>query len=809
MLHSAIPMAEKPKKKLFTRRRIIILLLLAAAFLGTGFYFYRGPGRPMVDEWRAGSHLEEAKQLEESEQWVSSFQQATESMRLKPSLEAIRLIVRTGRIVGDRQILKRSLQLFQFDGATLDDRVLALRISLDLKALNAANILVGELTPEELKEPLIRFQLVRGALMSGNLKQALAIADQEAGQNDPVIDLMLAVNLARTGIEATKPEIDKRLRNVIQSKDATLSIGGFELLVSLNPSWVQKSLLEAAIERFDGDENLKPIHELHLEYLKTSVGRQDLEATVSKAIEDYRETHLKDLVVWLAKIGRFEEILEVTTEEEVQKDAKVFELRLTALEITKDWAELRSALEEPPVTVPEPLLLALQALVDSKQGEMLPAQSKWKMSMVKAWDDTERNWFYQLSQVAARAENKDMQMEMLVRAITRKDGIPPRTDVLSPLFKWLVEMKDEKRLLDVSEQLLRREPNHPLLANNFLYLKALYRKPESKDAEIMKEIVKTYPDKIQFRNSLAMVQLMLEDYQTALDTLEVKSEENTKSIDLVRAMKAHGLFGLGQQKEARTLAEAVDWSKLMSQEAEVLKLPPAPEEIHKSIYEKALYQQVDEKDAKTLEELVKAEPDNLVFRRSLVLVQLILEEYQTALAALDTLAEVGEGTSDQIRAMRAHTLFGLGKKKEARALAETVDWTKLNSRERKILELPPPPEELNKSIYDKALYRTARAKDAETLEELLKSDPDNAAFRRSLAMVQLVLKKHQAALETLDALSEESEKHGDLLRAMRAKALLGLGQEEKARALAESVDWTKLNSRERKVLELPPLEEDE
>lgn len=810
MFHGALPVANK-RKKLLTKRRIIVLVILAVTVFGTGSYFYWGPGRSMINQWRADSHLEEARELVESKQWQNVFLHANESMKLKPSLEAARLIVRSARearAFNNRQFLLRAIQLFRFDGATLEDRVLALQFSLDCKDLEATNGLIRELSPEELTEPPVRFQLVRGALLSGNYAQAVAIANQLTGQDDPAIDLMLAIHLARSGIEGTKAEINKRLRSVIQSDDPTLSLGGFELLISLRPSWVQASLVKEAIERFDGDENLGPLRELHLEHLKAKVGQQDLDATVAKAIENYREEHLTPLTDWLAKIGRFPEILEITADEEDQKAPNVFAIRLSALEATGDWEGLKAALAEPPVTIPEPLHLALQALIDSKQGDMLAAEAKWKLALSKAQSDEEKNWFYQLSQVAARAGNRDVQMEMLVRAIIRKDGIPPSVDVLNPLFEWLVEMEDEERLLDVTGQLLRREPRHPVLINNYLYLKALYRGAEPKDAEILAELVKTYPDKTGFRHTLAFLRLMLDEYQTALEVLNAIPEGEEQATDSSLAVRAHALYGLGQKEEARALAETVQWSNLNARQRMVLQLPPTPEELNKSLYQEALYEKVKSEDADVLADLVKDDPDRADFRLTLALMRLILDEHQAALETLDGIPDDNENPSDLVRAMRAHALFGLGQEEKARTLAETVQWSKLNTREKQILELPPPPEEVSKSLYQKAVNHLARAKDRKTLEDFLRSDPDNAGFRRSLAMVQLMLDEYQAALDTLDANPANEGNPSHLISAMRARALFGLGQEERARALAGTVEWSSLSSRERKVLELPPPAEE-
>jgi tetratricopeptide (TPR) repeat protein len=222
--------------------------------------------------------------------------------------------------------------------------------------------------------------------------------------------------------------------------------------------------------------------------------------------------------------------------------------------------------------------LALQSLVEKFREKQNQSIYKWKMALVAAQSDPEQNWFYQLSNIAGRAGNRDEQMEALFRAITHEKGVPPRTKALTPLFQWLAEKNEEEKLLAVSERLLKREPNHPLLLNNYLYLKALYRSAAPQDGEVLAKLVEAHPDNIAFRRSLAFVQLMLREGQKALTTLESLEEKNDSPDHSVRAIRARALFSLGKEQEGREIAETVDWSQLNPKEQRVLKLPEPEEE---------------------------------------------------------------------------------------------------------------------------------------------------------------------------------------------------------------------------------------
>lgn len=577
MFHAAMTLVDEDKKGFFARWKILIIGL-ALTVAGLGAFAYWGPGRQMIRSWRAESHLTEAKSLAEAGSWENVFGQAAQAMSLKPSLEAAQLVAKAAYQVGHPEVLQKAFELFQFEGASLENRTWAFKVALDLRALPAADTMLAGLTPEELKDPEIRLQLVRGSLMSGNFGQATAIANQEGMVEDERIDLLLAMGLAKSGLDGAQSETNERLRKVIRSEDRNLSIKGLELLVSLSPAWLEDSLGEEALKLFEDQSELTPFHCLQLEALKVRMKWQELDATVSAAISKYRESDLPVLLPWLTQLQQFPQVVELTNDAEVQKNEAVFSLRLAALERVKDWETLAMTLEAPPVTVPEPYRLALQSLVEKFREKQNQSIYKWKMALVAAQSDPEQNWFYQLSNIAGRAGNRDEQMEALFRAITHEKGVPPRTKALTPLFQWLAEKNEEEKLLAVSERLLKREPNHPLLLNNYLYLKALYRSAAPQDGEVLAKLVEAYPDNIAFRRSLAFVQLMLQEGQKALTTLESLEETNDSPDHSVRAIRARALFSLGKEQEGREIAETVDWSQLNPKEQRVLKLPEPEEE---------------------------------------------------------------------------------------------------------------------------------------------------------------------------------------------------------------------------------------
>jgi len=669
---------------------------------------------------KAKSHLEEARALVQSEDWVGAFFEASKAQQSDPSLEGARLVLEAAQIIRSPDVTPRSIELFEYEGANQEDRRTALKALVDFRQVAATNLVINQLTPEELKNPQNHFEIFRSALFAGDYTQAIKVANEQIEGKNPEIDLMLANGLAQSGLKSFKPELNRRLRSVIQSEDRELALRGLDLLVLLKLTWVERTLAEEAISKFGVQEELKPLLKLHLESLKAQLGQQDLEESISKAIEDFREDHLGALVVWLDRLGRYQKLLELTSDAEVQKDEVIFLLRLSALENEKQWEELQGLLEEPPVDFPEPLRLARLAMASVFLEKPEEAKIHWDLALVKASEDKRRNWFYQISQIAGRAQNQDVEMEALTRAIIRPYGMTPPSHLLEALYQWLGDRHDEERILKVSSLLLERLPSQPIILSQFFYQKALYQTADLTDLEPLKNLVELYPENIAFLRSLAFVQLQLGQSQNAFDTLSAIRDIGSPD-DLVKALRARSLFDIGYEQGARDLSRRVNWSELTPRERQVLRLP-----LPKEVIEGGFYQSGKEDDSESLYKLVETYPKSSFFRRSLALGQYREGLHLEALETLDGLA-VEDQLEDITIAIRGRILFALERQDEARELVQKVDWGLLSEEERNELRLPLPQDVAD---FLERLAILEKSQKWLEMEELLEDSP--ASFPRAL-----------------------------------------------------------------------------
>ncbi|MDB2639311.1 hypothetical protein N9Y63_00475 [Akkermansiaceae bacterium] len=659
----------------FSRKRVLIGLVTILVSTTVAYFLWKN--------LRAKSYLEEARNLAESENWVGAFVESSKSLQSDPSLESARLVVKAARIIRSRDVYPRAVQLFEFQGATVEDRHLALEALLDFRELEIARKLADELTPQELKNGDIRYQLVRVALLAGNYLEAIKIADAEIVENQTEIDLLLAIHLAESGIQEVRRETDRRLHNVMSSNCFPLALRGFELLISIDPSYLPEDLMEQALARFEGSKELGPFNELHLESLKVQAGQQEWEVAISRAMQKFRDQSPIVLANWLAKFERYDELLKITCDSTFQEDERIFPLRLLALEKSKKWDELLNALEAPTVEFPEPLKLALVELAkDFQDGSRSKKnQTGWNMVLLKAESDLKRNWFHHISEIASRAGNREVQMDALARAVLHSNSFSPKTEAIAPLFDWLLGNDDKDRLLKISRLLFKNHPSHPIILERHIYLKALYEKVVPSDINNLKKMIKAYPDSLVLQRSLAFLQLKLDQPQEALDTLyALPWRAGTDNLTL--AIRARVLFLINQEDTARKLAEEVDWSKLNAQEKVILGLPSLEE-----LSERSLPQVIEARDIKSLRKYVSAYPNNVAFHRSLAFVQLKMNLPQDALETLGGLSRWLK-PDNLTNAIRARALFETGQKKRARDFAKRINWGKLSSKETVTLKFP-------------------------------------------------------------------------------------------------------------------------
>lgn len=550
--------------------KVILIFILVAI---TGAILTYRPAVKKFKTWRAESLIAEARGFADSGDWKEVKRTAVASLQNENSLEALRLLAKASIKTNDPRTLEIVYALFNDPDAGPSDRVLALEQALVSGDLATASAMVSSLSAEEKTDPALHRQIVHTLLLNGKYQEAILLADDPAiVPKDPSVDLLLAQGLAGSDLEGARELTTARLDGLMKGADRELALQALTFLTFLRDDWIHEPLAEAAVTRFQEDPDLSVAHRLELEFLKLGLAQTDRKETIEKMISEYRENHLTELIHWLKRINEPKQVVQLTESEVAKAVPELFSERISALEKLGLWELLDEELANPPVVIPEPLLYSARAITAFRIGNQIKFIQSWEDAVQAAKLDLSRNWFYQLAASARLLEDTDRQMDALVQGIQHPLGRHPNATELSPLFQWLLDRGETEKLLKISGILLRREPQNPLLINNYLYLKALYGKVNSDDVAQLRLLVKTYPEKKDLLDSLALVLLQNDEPQAALDVLKEVSSDPSGLASSGQAVFANALYALGKEEEAFQMAENIRWKDLTKAELNLLAL---------------------------------------------------------------------------------------------------------------------------------------------------------------------------------------------------------------------------------------------
>lgn len=551
------------------RRKLFVAVLL---ILGVCSIFAFRAGFQSFKAWRAKGLIEEARQFAKAGEWKEVSRAAGASFQNKESLEALRLLSTAAEKNKEARLLGLTYRLFLFPGATPTDRARALKLAYDSGDLENAKQLIASLTEADLKNADIHYQQVRGLLINRKFQEAITLADAATGEaRDPSVDLLLAKQLALSGAEGAREATAARLRNAATNEDRELALEAMSVLVAFRDDWIEETIAEGLIKRFENDPKMTAAQQLQVQFLKIGLGQVTREEALDQATEKYRDTHLPTLIQWLERLGESARIVKLTEGDGVKLNAELFKVRLRALQGIGDWEQINEELENPPFFIAGPLLDATRAIGFASLNQRGKSLDCWRKAFEAAEQDSQINWFYHLADVAELLGNKELKMKAVSKAVLHYYGQLPDARKLEPLFEWLSNRRDGFNLYKISARLLRLNLNNPLLRNNFLYLKAVFDGTTPEDITAMREVVEKFPQEEAFRNSMAFLLLTSGDAEGAIAQLSTVTDDPFQMSNQARAIYAKALFDLGKEEMANSLAETIDWQDHMKEEQKALQ----------------------------------------------------------------------------------------------------------------------------------------------------------------------------------------------------------------------------------------------
>ncbi|MEM9480187.1 MAG: hypothetical protein AAGA58_11100 [Verrucomicrobiota bacterium] len=543
------------------------IAVVPVIFIGIG-WLVLGPGVTKFRSWNAGRLLDESRRHLEKSNWSEAERASMASLQLHASLEAYRILFRAAKAGKSSKSLQVAISFFHHPEATRQDRLEVLDYSLESEDLLAASHLLRAIPPEELRTAEFALRLSKVHLQQEEWDNALRIAeafDDSSARGQ--FDLLLVPGLARSGETKYRDEVESRVTRLLKQPPDEYTIAMMRILANLRSDWQEKELAQTAFNCFDeaSVESLTPADRLSLAKLELRIRPDSSGEIIRRVVTEFKTEARDELVEWLSQIGEWDQIILLTDSQTLARNS--FNHRMTALSRLGKLDQLWEELENPPIVVPQPVLLAVKATVAKSRGSTADSIVLWKRAFDAAEIDLGTNHFYRIATIAGQAGDSDRHLDALARGIEHPLGVPPRARKLDPLFTWIITNKGSRRLKSITYKLLRREPGNPILINNFHYLQSVFGNPAPNSLSIMKQLVENFPENDNYKSSLALVQIKSGTPEEALQTLSLISKEFSGLNYSEKAIRCAALAAAGKPEEALPLSERIEWTLFAEDEA--------------------------------------------------------------------------------------------------------------------------------------------------------------------------------------------------------------------------------------------------
>ncbi len=526
-----------------------------------------------LKQWRAQALLEEARDYAGSGEWNEALRTSGASAQLWLTTGAIRVQFDALQQLGHPAALRTGQMLFPRADATADDRFQVLKYLLDAGELVGFVQGLEILNEQEERRSEIQLLKVRFLLAMGRVEEAITLSDSiPAADRGPEADLLLVRALLGNGDSEIRANGLNRLERLLDEVDSQVALAAVRILANQPDSNLPPRVVRKALDRMSGEASLTVDDDLSFLRLRLICDPDQRDSILLDAIQKHHEASLEPLLTRLLQVREPNAVLILTEAAGSLEELTpaIYQSRLEALHRLERYEQLESELKTPPAGMRPAWLYTLQAIAAGHLKKTAAETGYWMQAFEAAELVQSENQFFAIAKVAALGGATEPQMEALTRAIEHPLGIFPPASQLGPLFHWLAET-DSERLLSISCLLMQREPNNPILVNNFHYLHCLYDNPTAETLSVMSRLLEAFPQHDSIRGTLALAQFRSELYEEAFATLEEGATPREKLPEGVKVVLAGALFRLGKVAEAEEFAAEIDWGEVYPSEAASLR----------------------------------------------------------------------------------------------------------------------------------------------------------------------------------------------------------------------------------------------
>jgi len=560
--------SRDPKVRRKARMRSLVGVAVAGVVVAIGLVVAR-PAYRAFREYRADQNLLRAQRALAQGEWMTARDRARSVLLVRRGeIVPLRIWFRALKELKDPIAVDGALGLFTHPESTFDDKAQAMDV-LSQEAPHA--IYLGALSmfkPEERKEPDILGPTLRFFVGRGQSRLALRLWD-EADLTSPAPRVY--VERVRALCAEGRPDGIAEARRIflgLIDEPGPEPIQVVRLLarvpggLTIGPDFPD---LEGWLAT---RRDAEPIDFLYAVHQRMEARPTDARTLVDQAIERYRESAPVVLGGWLVRQGYPAAAIDVLAGES-GRNLEAFLSRVDGLVKLGRIEDARKAVAAAPASFDKIMVRAAEAGVETAARNFPATQAALRTALEEARFDNLRNRFFDVVESAVVLGVRDVADDAMVKGLCHGRGPIPLHDDVQPLLARLARLGRTGDILAISRSLMRNEPNHPVLLNNYFYLGCLHGvvTPAEACAELAK-LADESPSRLEIYGSLAFARLKAGQPAEAEAALARAGSAPRITGDFRLAVAGTIAALRGDEVVARDTLGKTNWRNLLAIEAE-------------------------------------------------------------------------------------------------------------------------------------------------------------------------------------------------------------------------------------------------